>query len=265
MQRVAFSEAWPVSWKESYDYDLLEIYGESHPRGYAYAYAERRRHALELIRRAAAPPATVLDVAAAQGNFTLALAELGYEVTWNDLRAELAGYVALKHERGMVHYAPGNALGLRFGQCFDIVLIAEVIEHTAHPDAFLAGVARMVKPGGHVVMTTPNGSYFRNALPRFSEHPDPSTFETQQFGPNARSHIFLLHGDEIAPLAAGAGLEVVEHRVFNNFLTNGHLKTDLLLRVLPRGLVAALERLTRRAPFRLTLHTSMATLFRKPL
>lgn len=265
MKRVAFSEAWPRSWKESYAYDLLEIYGERNPRGYAYAYAERRRHALELIARAAAPPATVLDVAAAQGNFTLTLAERGYEVTWNDVRAELAEYVALKYERGTVHYKPGNALDLGFDECFDVALLAEVIEHTAHPDVFLTGIARMVKPGGHVVMTTPNGGYFLNALPRFSDHPDPSVFEPRQFGPNAYSHIFLLHNDEIAPLAARAGLEVVEHRVFVNFLTNGHLKTDWLLRVLPRGVIAGLERLSQRAPFRLKVHTSMATLLRKPL
>lgn len=264
MKRLRFSDAWPHSWKLSHHYDAMELHGERASSGYAYAYAERRRHTLELVRHAAMPPASVLDVAAGQGNFTLALAELGYEVTWNDLRADLADYVRLKHERGIVHYAPGNILDLDFRARFDIALITEVIEHVAHPDAFLARVAEAVVPGGHVVMSTPNGGYFLNALPQFSAHPDPSVFEDQQFGPNAEQHIFLLHDDEIQPLAAQAGLEVVEHRVFANLLTNGHLKSGLLLRVLPQRVVTGLEKFSRRHPSLRRFHTSTATLFRKP-
>ena len=45
-----------------------------------------------------------------QGNFTLRLAELGYRVTWNDIRQDLAGYVQLKWKTGDVTYRPGNIL-----------------------------------------------------------------------------------------------------------------------------------------------------------
>ncbi len=65
MRHVPFQETWPESWRYSHPYDRLEIWGDLRHRGYAYAYAERRRHALELIRRAVAPPARVLDIAAA--------------------------------------------------------------------------------------------------------------------------------------------------------------------------------------------------------
>jgi hypothetical protein len=46
---------------------------------------------------------------------------------------------------------------------FDAVLATEVIEHVAHPDEFLRQLA-----GGVLIVTTPNGAYFRNKLPRFS-------------------------------------------------------------------------------------------------
>ena len=123
---------------------------------------------LAILGEVLEPGARVLDVAGAQGNFSLALAEMGYRVTWNDLRGELADYVRLKHERGAVEYAPGNMFELRADTLFDAVLITEVIEHVAHPDQFLAQAAALVRPGGYVVMTTPNGRYFRNTLPKFS-------------------------------------------------------------------------------------------------
>jgi 2-polyprenyl-6-hydroxyphenyl methylase/3-demethylubiquinone-9 3-methyltransferase len=266
MRQPSPSDDWPESWKLSYRHDLQEIFGAIDARGYAYAYAQRRRHTLELVGRAARPPARVLDIAAAQGNFSLALAEAGYEVTWNDLRADLIDYVSLKHDRGDLHFAPGNAFDLGLDGRFDVVLITEIIEHVAHPDQFLQKVGRLLHPGGHVVMTTPNGGYFRNRLPKFSECPDASRFEAVQFKPDSDGHIFLLHLDELPSLAAAAGLEILETRLFTNSLTNGHLKTERLLRLLPRPLVEGLDRATTHLPLPLSrkLHTGMAVLLRRP-
>lgn len=267
MKRVTFEELWPESWKYSYAFDLEEVYGEISNRGYAYAYDTRRAKALKLLEEVLAPGASILDVAAAQGNFSIALAELGYRVTWNDLREDLAGYARLKHERGEIHFAPGNAFELKFDVPFDAVLITEVIEHVAHPDEFLVSVARLVKPGGHVVMTTPNGAYFRNPLPKFSQCSDRTPYEVGQFKPDADGHIFLLHPDEIPPLAKHAGLEIETLQLFTNPLTNGHMKMEHLLRWLPRGWVERIEATTQRAPRALQekLQLQMGVRFKKPL
>jgi 2-polyprenyl-6-hydroxyphenyl methylase/3-demethylubiquinone-9 3-methyltransferase len=110
MKRVHIKDWWPDTWKYSYlNYDLQEIYGEIRHYGYVYAYRNRQKHTLRLVEEVLPKGAAILDVAAAAGNFTLSLAEMGYEVTWNDLRADLADYVKMKHEKGVVHYAPGNA------------------------------------------------------------------------------------------------------------------------------------------------------------
>lgn len=250
----------------SHSYDLEEVFGQVRYYGYVYAYQRRARETLDLIQRVARPGAKILDVAAAQGNFSLRLAEMGYRVTWNDLRAELADYVRLKHERGEIEFAPGNVFDLGFDGLFDVVLITEIIEHVAHPDEFLQKIGRLVKPGGHVVMTTPNGGYFRNPLPKFSECADPSQFEAVQFKPNSDGHIFLLHVDEIPALAAKAGLKIEEIRICTNFLTNGHVKTESLLKVLPKRCVDCFESLTVHLPWpvRKKLHTCMAVLFSRP-
>ncbi|HEX8679451.1 MAG TPA: methyltransferase domain-containing protein [Chthoniobacterales bacterium] len=266
MKRVRPNESWPAVWKAVYGYDRAEIYGEPDVLGYAYAYDARRAHTLRLIDSVLQPGARILDVAAAQGNFTLALAEKGYRVTWNDLRAELADYVREKFEFGDVTYAPGNAFELEQSDPFDAVLITEIIEHVAHPDEFLRRVARLVRPGGYIVMTTPNGAYFQNRLPKFSDFPDPSVFESTQFQPNADGHIFLLHRDEIERLARDAGLEVLELSLFTNPLTAGYMKMEALLRVFPRGVVRAVERVSTKLPLplreKLLIHT--AALLRVP-
>lgn len=250
----------------SHRYDLLQVWPPHRRSSTASIFAARHAQALDLIRHASPAPARVLDIAAAQGNFTLPLAEAGYEVTWNDLREDLAGYVRLKHESGIVHYAPGDVFRLSLAHPFDIVLIAEVIEHVAHPDAFLRTITEYVRPGGFVVMTTPNGRFWRNTLPRFSDCEDPSVFESSQFKPDADGHIFLLHPDEIGPLAQQAGLELRELRLFTNPLTAGFSGTGLLLRVLPTAIVDVIEGLSRRLPQPVTerLMTGMAVLLQRP-
>jgi len=266
LKRPSFDENWPPSWKTSYFYDLEEVYGPISNRGYAYAYQKRHRETIRLLTEALEPGARILDLAAAQGNFSLTLAEMGYDVTWNDMREELADYVRLKHERGKLSFAPGNAFEIKAASLFDGVLITEIIEHMAHPDEFLTRVAGLIRPGGYIVMTSPNGAYFRNHLPKFSECSDPAIFETLQFKPDSDGHIFLLHPEEVEALAHSAGLEMERFVLLTNPLTSGHMKTKLLLRVLPKRLVVAIENITSLLPRRLTrrLLTQMAARFRKP-
>jgi 2-polyprenyl-3-methyl-5-hydroxy-6-metoxy-1,4-benzoquinol methylase len=248
MKKVFYQDSWKDSWKFSYPFDLLEIYDDLSCPEYSYAYANRRQQTLELVQKVAAPGSKVLDIAAAQGNFSLVLAEMGYEVTWNDLREELIDYVKLKWEFGNIQYQPGNFFELGFENQFDVVLATEVIEHVAHPDDFLKRLGKFLKPGGHIIITTPNGEYFRNNLPKFSDCADPSQYESIQYKPDADGHIFLLHLDEIDLLANRANLTVKEIRLVTNSLTNGHIKLHYLLRFLPKVFVDSLEQITRTIP-----------------
>ena len=114
-------------------------------------------------------------------------------------------------------------------------------------------------------MTTPNGGYFLNRLPRFSECADPSRYEATQFQPNGDGHIFLLHEDEIPAMAAGAELQIVELCLFANPLTCGHVKTKPLLQVLPSSWIGGCENATRLLwrPLQRKIQSGMAVLFRK--
>lgn len=169
MNRIYPNSNWKESWKYSYPYDLLEIYGVINKNiGYAYAYENRKLNTISLIQNVLKKGDTILDVAAAQGNFSLILAEMGYAVTWNDIRTELIDYVKMKYEYGSIHYQPGNVFDVVFSQKFDLVLATEIIEHVAHPDEFLKNLSTLVKLNGHILISTPLGSYFKNRLPKFT-------------------------------------------------------------------------------------------------
>jgi 2-polyprenyl-3-methyl-5-hydroxy-6-metoxy-1,4-benzoquinol methylase len=101
-----------------------------------------------------------------------------------------------------------------------------------------------LKPDGHIVITTPNGEYFRNTLPKFSDSPDPSQYESVQFKPDADGHIFLLHLDGIEQLANRAGLSMKESQLVTNPLTNKHVKLHYLLKILQKLVVDKLESMT---------------------
>ncbi|GHA40352.1 hypothetical protein GCM10007103_22290 [Salinimicrobium marinum] len=186
-------------------------------------------------------------------------------MTWNDLREDLADYVKLKYAIGELNFAPGNVFDLGYENHFDGVIITEVIEHVAHPDDFLKQTAKLVKPGGYIITTTPLGNYFLNKLPKFTEFNNPEIFENIQFGPNSDDHIFLLHANETKLLAEMANLELISQEIYINFLTNGHIKTHHLLNVLPKSFVNLFEKLTFKLPetIMLKLHNNIAVLYRK--
>ncbi|MEQ1689272.1 MAG: methyltransferase domain-containing protein, partial [Sphingopyxis sp.] len=152
------SPNWPDSWKLSHQFDRIEIGGEQPRIGYARMYSERRRRVLASVAQLAGGPADILDIAAAQGNFSIAVAAMGHRVTWNDFRGELADYVRMKMPAGMqMAFVPGNILEVEaeYQSRFDVVMALEVIEHVAHPDAFLRALSALVKPGGHIIVSTP--------------------------------------------------------------------------------------------------------------
>ena len=269
MAALPFDASWPESWRLAHPFDRLEIWGEDPRHGYARMYKNRRAHVLQAVARLAPVPGHILDIAAAAGNFTNAVAAMGHRVTWNDFRGELADYVALRAPAdAQIDYVAGNILerGAALADSYDLVLALEVIEHVAHPDQFLHAISRLVKPGGHIIISTPNGGYLMNKLPRFSDFDDPSVFEGQQFKPDADGHIFLLHEDEMRSLSAAAGLELVEHRLFSYPLTCGYLKTGGVARLLPDAIIHMAERAGSLLPAALQrkFATASMTILRRP-
>lgn len=189
----------------------------------------------------------VLDVGCAQGNFSLALAERDYRVVAMDLRRSFLHYLRMKHERGAVSCIAATVERFPFvAGAFDVVLLAEVIEHVAYPERLLRAATALLAPGGILVLTTPNGSRVRTGLPTLAAVRDRESLVPRQFQPDADGHLFLLTPDELGKLARDAGLTVKAHLFFCTPWVSGRLRARHVAWLLPVGARAWLDRLTHR-------------------
>jgi 2-polyprenyl-3-methyl-5-hydroxy-6-metoxy-1,4-benzoquinol methylase len=224
-------------------------YGSGWPPSYA---AFGRMRVLATLRQALAlRPRRVLEVAAGDGSLSACLAAQGVTVFANDLRAEdLREALANFANADKVNLLPGNFLALSPEQSglFDLVIACEVIEHVAHPDDFLLHLKRFLAPFGHILLTTPNGSYFRNRLPTLSEIGDPATLEARQFRPDADGHLFLITPAQLSAIAAQAGLRVEKIDLCATPFITGHCRLSHLHGEWMTGVCYSLEKLCRHLP-----------------
>lgn len=87
-----------------------------------------------------------LDVGAREGHQTRWLRERGYDVTSLDLQPCFPECLAVNVDEGLPFE----------DDSFDLVWCAEVIEHLRDPERALAEFRRVAKPGGDILLTTPN-------------------------------------------------------------------------------------------------------------
>lgn len=102
----------------------------------------------------------LLDIGCGGGLVSEPMTRLGASVTGVDA-SEANIKTALTHaaEQGLkIDYRAGTAEGLLASgeAAFDIVLNMEVVEHVADPAQFLKDTARMVRPGGLMIVATLN-------------------------------------------------------------------------------------------------------------
>ncbi|KAI0000829.1 S-adenosyl-L-methionine-dependent methyltransferase [Russula compacta] len=130
---------------------VLEVRREEQPDAAAAAPLFKPSRVLEGM--------DVLDVGCGGGILSESLARLGANTLAIDASAENIG-VATRHaavDPGLAalsfRHASAEALVQELKR-FDIVCSMEVVEHVDHPAAFLRSCAELVKPGGHLFLST---------------------------------------------------------------------------------------------------------------
>jgi 2-polyprenyl-6-hydroxyphenyl methylase / 3-demethylubiquinone-9 3-methyltransferase len=166
-----------------------------------------------------------LDVGCGAGLLCEPLARLGAAVTGVDAAEENVA-IACAHAAGgrlSIDYICGDIgdLGL---SSFDLVTAMEVIEHVADKPAFIAALAKALKPDGLLVLSTPNrtvqsrmllveGAERTGMIPKGTHHWDD-----------------FIMPDELRDLLADAGLSMGEPHGIGWSPTRGlHLSDDLAL------------------------------------
>jgi 2-polyprenyl-3-methyl-5-hydroxy-6-metoxy-1,4-benzoquinol methylase len=99
----------------------------------------------------------VLDLGSGEGYGTALLAEHAREVVGIDYSPEAVRHARATYSRGNLLFDVEDAMGIPddLGR-FDVVACFEVIEHVEDHDALLSGVARILRPCGVLLLSTPN-------------------------------------------------------------------------------------------------------------
>lgn len=107
------------------------------------------------------PGGLMLDVGCGNGRYLATMRSLGWQVQGVEFSED--GVRACRKAGLPVHH--GDLISAEFPDAsFDLITIRHVIEHIPEPHPFIAEVARVLKPGGSVVVETPNSDALGRAL-----------------------------------------------------------------------------------------------------
>jgi 2-polyprenyl-3-methyl-5-hydroxy-6-metoxy-1,4-benzoquinol methylase len=86
-------------------------------------------------------------------------------------------------------------------ECFDLVIASEVIEHLIQPDRVLVGLTRVLRQGGHVLLTVPNVAFWKFRVQALRGHVPSVTADDR--------HLHSFNASLLEQLVGKAGLQVV--------------------------------------------------------
>jgi 2-polyprenyl-3-methyl-5-hydroxy-6-metoxy-1,4-benzoquinol methylase len=133
----------------------------------------RFRWALSQLRRLP-PGARVLDVGCGEGALLWAAGRLGLEPHGCDLAEPAVELARQLVEGGRIHV--GTIAELPYPPAsFDCLVALEVIEHLPNPRPFVESASRLLRPGGRLLLTTPNRHRLFAVLKRSVGRPHSST------------------------------------------------------------------------------------------
>jgi len=113
---------------------------------------------------------------------------------------------------------------------FKVVIAGEIIEHIFDTDFFLAEISRILKPGGKLLISTPNiASFGRRLMLLFGINP---IIEVSPNEPESSGHIRYFTFQSLAKMLQKHNLKIVAVRSdYVNFSKNGKIKSEFLAKL----------------------------------
>jgi SAM-dependent methyltransferase len=139
-----------------------DFYEGISPEGWGSLDQPRTDVALELVR--SVHSTRILDIGCGDGAVSLELARItGASVIGIEISD---GAVAVCRQRGVeAHHLTLGSEPIPFEHgSVDLVYMAEVLEHLPRPDRGIEEIHRVLRPGGHLILTTPNLACLPNRL-----------------------------------------------------------------------------------------------------
>jgi 2-polyprenyl-3-methyl-5-hydroxy-6-metoxy-1,4-benzoquinol methylase len=138
------------------------------------------------------PGGCMLDVGCGNGRYLSTMRSLGWQVQGVEFSAE--GVRVCRMGNLPVHH--GDLASAQFlAATFDLITVRHVIEHIPEPCLFMAELARVLKPGGHLLIETPNCEALGRAW-----------LSVNWFANEVPRHLFLHSPTSLDRLALQAGL-----------------------------------------------------------
>ena len=140
---------------------------------------------------------SVLDVGGGEGAFLDLAKQAGLATAGVELNRHAAEMSAAKGHRMFSKPMEDITLEELDGGA-ELLTLFQVVEHVPSPVPFVASAARLVRPGGHLMIAVPSEKRMLGLL-----HHDPANWPPH--------HVSRWRGEDLARLAKRTGLEVVEH------------------------------------------------------
>lgn len=106
----------------------------------------------------------VLDIACGEGYGSNLLAGFATSVVGVDVAADSIAHAAVKYRRRNLRYAHGSATAVPLPDAaVDLVVSFETIEHLREHDEMLSELRRVLRPGGRVIISSPDRRYYSEA------------------------------------------------------------------------------------------------------
>jgi 2-polyprenyl-3-methyl-5-hydroxy-6-metoxy-1,4-benzoquinol methylase len=246
MKQPVCADDWSAEVQALHHHDMREMWDRSIAPHIWNQYHDQLQRYLAI---AGDQPQDVLDVGCAQGTLALLLGERGHHVTAVDLRTEFLDYAKSRYTHGKVRFLQANALKDDIPGRYDLVFANQLIEHLVYPEQFLQHLRANLRPGGRLVVTTPNGAYLKNKLPGFRELGDPRQWEHLQFTADGDGHFYAYQAGELVDIFRAAGLVDVRAKFFESPFISGHLKIRHVHGFMPVPALKVLDRLLLSLPW----------------